>query len=219
LNHDAELEQAEVPIVTAQAEERDDESREPESADKKQPSAETPQASTGKERRRRLFKKKDMPGGLWLKCESCADTIFRKELEGKRMVCPSCGFHFTMPGAARIDFILDEGTFDERFAELTAMDRLDFTDKVTYAEKIARAVERLGQNEALLSGFGKILGRRVVLAVLDFKFMGGSMGEVVGEKISLAAELAMTNKLPLVLFTSSGGARMHEGRPTPPPGA
>ncbi|MEO2093014.1 MAG: acetyl-CoA carboxylase, carboxyltransferase subunit beta [bacterium] len=211
MNHDAELEQAEVPIVTAQAEERDDESREPESADKKQPSAETPQASTGKERRRRLFKKKDMPGGLWLKCESCADTIFRKELEGKRMVCPSCGFHFTMPGAARIDFILDEGTFDERFAELTAMDRLDFTDKVTYAEKIARAVERLGQNEALLSGFGKILGRRVVLAVLDFKFMGGSMGEVVGEKISLAAELAMTNKLPLVLFTSSGGARMHEG--------
>lgn len=161
--------------------------------------------------KRRLWKKKDMPGGLWLKCESCDETIFRKELEEKRMVCPSCGFHFTVPGRARIELVLDDGALDERFAELTALDRLDFTDKVTYAEKIAKTVKRLGQNEALLCGFGKILGRKVVLAVLDFKFMGGSMGEVVGEKISLAAELAMTNKLPLIMFTSSGGARMHEG--------
>lgn len=163
------------------------------------------------DRKRRLFKKKDMPGGLWLKCESCAETIFRKELEEKQMVCPSCEFHFTLPGRDRIKLVLDDGALDERFAELTALDRLHFTDKVTYAEKIAKTVERLGQNEALICGFGKILEREVVIAVLDFKFMGGSMGEVVGEKIALAAELAMTNHLPLILFTSSGGARMHEG--------
>ena len=170
-------------------------------------------APSGKEpsRKRRLWKKKDMPGGLWLKCESCNDTIFRKELEEKLMVCPACGFHFTVSAAQRIELVLDPGTWDERFAELTALDRLEFTDKVPYSEKIAKTTERLGQNEALLCGFGTIEGQKVVLAILDFKFMGGSMGEVVGEKISLAAELAMTNKLPLVIFTSSGGARMHEG--------
>jgi len=162
-------------------------------------------------RKRRLWKKKDMPGGLWLKCESCGDTIFRKELEEKLMVCPACGFHFTITGEQRVQMVLDEGSWDERFAELTALDRLEFTDKVPYSEKIARTAERLGQNEALLCGFGAIEGQRLVLAILDFKFMGGSMGEVVGEKISLAAELAMTNGLPLLIFTSSGGARMHEG--------
>ncbi|MFT7670292.1 MAG: acetyl-CoA carboxylase carboxyl transferase subunit beta [Planctomycetota bacterium] len=162
-------------------------------------------------RKRRLWKKKDMPGGLWLKCESCGDTIFRKELEEKMMVCPACNFHFTISAAQRIEMVLDPGTWDERFSELTALDRLEFTDKVPYAEKIEKTSKRLEQNEALLCGFGEIEGQRLVLAILDFKFMGGSMGEVVGEKISLAAELAMTNKLPLLIFTSSGGARMHEG--------
>ncbi len=193
--------------VTAEQDKQDAE--QPEEA--KSQGAEQGGDSKGENRKRRLWKKKDMPGGLWLKCESCAETIFRKELEEKRMVCPSCGFHFTMPGPARLQFVLDEGTWDERFAELTAMDRLNFTDKVTYAEKIEKTVKRLGQKEALLCGFGKILGRKVVMAVLDFKFMGGSMGEVVGEKISLAAELATANRLPLIIFTSSGGARMHEG--------
>ena len=162
-------------------------------------------------RKRRLWKKKDMPGGLWLKCESCGDTIFRKELEEKLMVCPACNFHFTISGPQRIEMLLDPGTWDERFAELSALDRLEFTDKVPYSEKIAKTASRLGRQEALMCGFGEIEGQRLVLAVLDFNFMGGSMGEVVGEKISLAAELAMTNKLPLVIFTSSGGARMHEG--------
>ncbi|MFT7484797.1 MAG: acetyl-CoA carboxylase carboxyl transferase subunit beta [Candidatus Paceibacteria bacterium] len=161
--------------------------------------------------RRRLFKKKDMPGGLWLKCERCNDTIFRKELEEKKMVCPACGFHFTLAGNQRVEMLLDPGTWDERFSELTGMDRLGFTDKVPYSEKIERTTKRLGQNEALLCGFGAIDGQKLVVAILDFTYMGGSMGEVVGEKIALAAELAMTNRLPLVIFTSSGGARMHEG--------
>ena len=162
-------------------------------------------------RPRLRWKKKDMPGGLWLKCEACGSTIYRKDLEGKGMVCPSCGFHFTVPGPERIRMVLDEGTWEEHFAELKTMDRLSFTDKVSYGEKIRQTTERTGQNEALLCGTGAIQGRAIVLAVLDFKFLGGSMGEVVGEKIALATEMARVRRLPLVIFTSSGGARMHEG--------
>lgn len=198
----------EIPHEAQQAKEAtvsaEDQNKQPEQSDEKG-------GEKDSSRRRRLWKKKDMPGGLWLKCESCNETIFRKELEEKQMVCPKCGFHFTVAGPQRIEMLLDPGTWDERFSELTALDRLDFTDKVPYSEKIERTAKRLDQNEALLCGFGEIEGQRLVLAVLDFKFMGGSMGEVVGEKIALAAELAMTNRLPLVIFTSSGGARMHEG--------
>jgi acetyl-CoA carboxylase carboxyl transferase subunit beta len=163
----------------------------------------------GRLARLRFTKKKDMPGGLWLKCESCTQVIFRKELEEKGRVCPSCGFHFTLPGQERVRLTLDEGTWHEHFAEIEALDRLQ--DAQPYAEKVRRATERAGQKEALLLGTGAILGRPVVLAVLDFNFMGGSMGEVVGEKIALAAELAVREQRPLILFTSSGGARMHEG--------
>jgi acetyl-CoA carboxylase carboxyl transferase subunit beta len=165
----------------------------------------------GRLARLRFTKKRDMPGGLWLKCESCGEVIYRKELEEKGRLCPACGFHFTLPGRDRIAMVLDEGTWDERYAELTALDRLGFMDTQPYAEKIARTVERTGQNEALLCGLGAVEGRPIVLAVLDFGFLGGSMGEVVGEKIALAAELAVKLGRPLVLFTSSGGARMHEG--------
>lgn len=159
----------------------------------------------------RLRKKKDMPGGLWLKCESCGQMIYRKELEERGRVCPSCDFHFTLPGRERIAMVLDEGSFEERFSDLRTLDRLEFKDQVPYLEKVRRAEERSGQTEALLCGTGAIQGRPVVLAVLDFTFMGGSMGEVVGEKISLAAELARAQRRPLLLFTGSGGARMHEG--------
>ncbi|MBL8862604.1 MAG: acetyl-CoA carboxylase carboxyltransferase subunit beta [Planctomycetes bacterium] len=162
-------------------------------------------------RGRRLWKKKDMPGGLWLKCESCGQMIYRKELEEKGRVCPACDFHFTLPGRERVRMVLDEASFQERFAELTALDRLHFNDSVPYADKIQRSVQKVGQNEALICGTGTVEGRPVVLAVLDFSFMGGSMGEVVGEKIALACDLARKEGRPLVVFTSSGGARMHEG--------
>lgn len=165
----------------------------------------------GRLARLRFSKKKDMPGGLWLKCESCSEVIFRKELEEKGRVCPSCGFHFTVPGRERIAMLIDEGTWHEEFADLQALDRLGFVDSSPYGEKIERAVKRTGQNEALLCGTGRVLGRDVVVAILDFGFMGGSMGEVVGEKIALAAELAARDHKPLLIFTSSGGARMHEG--------
>ena len=106
---------------------------------------------------------------------------------------------------------IDEGTWQERFSEVTALDRLGFKDGSTYAEKVEKARSRTKQNEALICGTGKIEGRDVVLAVLDFSFLGGSMGEVVGEKIALAAEIAIAESKPLVIFTGSGGARMHEG--------
>lgn len=162
-------------------------------------------------RGRRLWKKREMPGGLWLKCENCGQMIYRKELEEKGRVCPACDFHFTLPGGERVRMVLDEGSFRERYAELTALDRLKFNDSVPYAEKIKRSVTKLSQNEALLCGTGTVEGREVVLAVLDFSFMGGSMGEVVGEKIALACDIARKERKPLLVFTSSGGARMHEG--------
>jgi acetyl-CoA carboxylase carboxyl transferase subunit beta len=165
----------------------------------------------GRLARLRFSKKKDMPGGLWLKCESCGEVIFRKELEEKGRVCPECSFHFTLPGKERVQLVVDEGTWHEEFADIEAMDRLDFQDSQPYAEKLERSIKRTGQKEALLCGSGEILGRAVVLAILDFSFMGGSMGEVVGEKISLACEIAARDGKPLLIFTSSGGARMHEG--------
>jgi acetyl-CoA carboxylase carboxyl transferase subunit beta len=137
--------------------------------------------------------------------------IYRKELEEKGRVCPNCEFHFTLPGKERIAMVLDEGTWSERFTEITTLDRLDFKDATPYLEKVDKAVQRTGQNEALLCGTGAVLGRELVLAVLDFAFLGGSMGEVVGEKIALATELALSLGRPLLLFTGSGGARMHEG--------
>jgi len=171
---------------------------------------ETPRKE-GRLARLRFSKKKDMPGGLWLKCESCAEVIFRKELEEKGRVCPACGFHFTVPGKERISMLLDEGTWEEYFDDLESLDRLDFQDTQSYAKKLERAIGRTKQKEALLLGKGSILGRKIVLAVLDFGFMGGSMGEIVGEKIALGCEIAMKDDLPIILFTSSGGARMHEG--------
>lgn len=175
------------------------------------PSAEPTPVHMSQTRFARLRKKKDMPEGLWLKCESCSQMIFRKELDERGRVCPSCDFHFTLPGRARIEMLLDEGTFQESFADLRSLDRLEFKDKTPYMDKVRRAEDKSGQHEALICGVGSIEGREIVLGVLDFSFMGGSMGEVVGEKIALATELAGVRELPLILFVGSGGARMHEG--------
>jgi len=173
--------------------------------------AKSSEAALSETRFARLRKKKDMPGGLWLKCESCGQMIYRKELEEKGRVCPACDFHFTLPGRERIAMLLDPDSWQERFADLHTIDRLQFHDQIPYLDKVKKAESRTGQAEALLCGTGAIEGRALVLAVLDFSFLGGSMGEVVGEKIALAAEVAGARQLPLLIFTSSGGARMHEG--------
>ncbi len=183
-------------------------------SDSKQDSNQNAEAAgsrPGRLSRLRFSKKKDMPGGLWLKCENCGTMIYRKELEAADRVCPSCSFHFTLPGRQRIEALCDQGSWEELYADLKGLDRLSFTDKIPYAEKLERTAERIGQNEALICGRAAIEGRSVVLAVLDFSFLGGSMGEVVGEKFSLACDTARAEGRPLVCFTSSGGARMHEG--------
>lgn len=159
----------------------------------------------------RIGKKREMPGGLWLKCESCHQMIFRKELEARHRVCPGCNFHFTLGARDRFDITLDPGTFEEKWSDLSPEDRLKFVDNISYSEKIIKTKEKSKLKEAIIAGTGEIKGRPVVMAVLDFGFMGGSMGEIVGEKVARTCELAIELNRPAIIFTSSGGARMHEG--------
>ena len=159
----------------------------------------------------RLRKKKDMPGGLWSKCPSCSKMIYSKDLEQNLSVCPECGFHNTISARKRLEMTADPGTFVEHFPDLQPKDRLNFVDNIPYSEKITKAQEKTGNAEACLAGLCRIGGQETAIAVLDFTFMGGSMGEVVGEKITRTVELAKENGLPIVLFSASGGARMHEG--------
>ena len=159
----------------------------------------------------RFGKKKDIPGGLWIKCESCGTMLFRKEFEAKHRVCGSCGYHFTLPGRDRIALTVDEGSFEEFYVDLYAEDRLGFVDREPYGEKLEKTQEKTGEKDAAIVGTCTIKGFDAVIAVMNFKFMGGSMGVVVGEKIARAAELAMEKGYPLLIFSCSGGARMHEG--------
>jgi acetyl-CoA carboxylase carboxyl transferase subunit beta len=156
-------------------------------------------------------KKKDMPGGLWSKCSSCGTMIYTKELVANQSICTSCGFHHTLNARRRIEITADPGTFVEHFTDLKPADRLGFVDAIPYAEKITKAQEKTGNADACLAGTCEIDGHKISLAVLDFSFMGGSMGEVVGEKITRAIELAQQESIPVIIFSASGGARMHEG--------
>lgn len=159
----------------------------------------------------RFGKKKDMPGGLWIKCESCGTMLFRKEFESKHRVCGSCGYHFTLPARERIDLTADPGSFEELYTKLEAEDRLNFVDKMPYAKKLKATQKKTGEKDACVVGTCTIKGLPVALGVMNFSFMGGSMGSVVGEKITLAIELGIERKLPVILIACSGGARMHEG--------
>ncbi len=159
----------------------------------------------------RLRKKKDMPGGLWSKCSSCGSIVFNKELASNDGVCPSCGFHHTLGARRRIEITADPGSFVEHFTDLLPEDRLHFIDTIPYAEKLKKAQEKTGNSDACLAGTARIRDLPVALAVLDFAFMGGSMGEVVGEKVTRTIELAGERNIPFVVFSASGGARMHEG--------
>jgi acetyl-CoA carboxylase carboxyl transferase subunit beta len=159
----------------------------------------------------RLRKKKDMPGGLWSKCPSCTKMIYSKDLEQNMSVCPECGFHNTISARKRVEITADPGTFVEHFSDLQPSDRLGFVDNIPYSEKITKAQEKTGNADACLAGVCRIGGHDAAMAVLDFTFMGGSMGEVVGEKITRTVELAAEKGIPILLFSASGGARMHEG--------
>jgi acetyl-CoA carboxylase carboxyl transferase subunit beta len=152
--------------------------------------------------------RREMPAGIWDKCPRCRNLIYRKELERNLMVCPKCGYHHRLSAVERLEITLDEQAFEEYDASLTSTDPLGFEG---YGAKLAEAREKTGQAEAVITGVGTIDGRRTVIAALDFNFMGGSMGSAVGEKITRAAERAVENRMPLVIFSASGGARMQEG--------
>jgi len=155
--------------------------------------------------------KKEVPDGLWTKCSQCGEIIFRKELEKNLSVCPKCKFHFFIPCEAYIEILLDEGSFQETDAELRSVDPLKFKDTKRYSDRIQEAVKRTGQSEAIIIGRGTIEGIPVVLGLMDFRFFGGSVGSVVGEKIVRAIDLSLENNIPLIIVSSSGGMRMQEG--------
>lgn len=159
----------------------------------------------------RFGKKKDMPGGLWIKCESCGAMLFRKEFEQRNRVCQTCNYHFTLPARERIALTADEGSFEEMWDELGAEDVLEFNDRVPYSEKLKASRKKSGENDAMVTGTAMVKGIPCALGVMNFQFLGGSMGMVVGTKIALLCEMAEERGLPVILFACSGGARMHEG--------
>lgn len=155
--------------------------------------------------------KVDVPEGLWLRCEACGKMIFKKVLEERLNVCPECGKHYRVDANARIQQLTDPGTFEEFNAGLVPTDPLSWKDSKTYRERISGAQRQTGLKEAVVTGRGYIKGRAVILAAMDPFFVMGSMGTVVGEKITSAIERATDTSLPLVIVTCSGGARMQEG--------
>ncbi|HTP63839.1 MAG TPA: acetyl-CoA carboxylase, carboxyltransferase subunit beta [Geobacteraceae bacterium] len=155
-------------------------------------------------------KKVRVPEGLWTKCQNCRETLYSKELEKNLNVCPKCNHHFRIPAGKRLDLLLDEGSFVEYDAEMVSVDFLEFKDSKSYQERIDAAVAKGGSKDAVICGEGKIDGIPVQMAVFDFSFMGGSMGSVVGEKITRAIERCIAGKMPLIIISASGGARMQE---------
>jgi acetyl-CoA carboxylase carboxyl transferase subunit beta len=152
-----------------------------------------------------------VPQGLWVKCENCGEIIYKKEVGRNLDVCPKCNYHFRISAATRINIIFDEGSFKESDEDIEPMDPLAFKDVKKYKERLKAAQKKCRINDALISGEAKIDGKKVLAAVFEFSFMGGSMGSVVGEKITRLAEKAAAVAQPLIIFSSSGGARMHEG--------
>jgi acetyl-CoA carboxylase carboxyl transferase subunit beta len=149
--------------------------------------------------------------GMWLKCNHCREIVYRKEVDRNNKVCPKCDYHFPISVSERIALLADLGTFREWDADIEPQDPLKFTDTRSYQDRLRAQQEKTGRKDALVTGEAAINGRRVALAVFDFGFMGGSMGSVVGEKFCRATERAQTFRYPLVLITTSGGARMQEG--------
>jgi len=156
-------------------------------------------------------KKVKIPEGLWVKCDSCREIVYRKEIDKNLKICPKCNYHFRISARERLSFIVDDGSFVETNADLTSGDPLNFKDKVPYKDKLLDNKNKSGLEDAALSGEATVNGIPVMIVVMDFSFIGGSMGTVVGEKIVRAAEEAIETNRPLITFASSGGARMQEG--------
>lgn len=155
-------------------------------------------------------KRKDMPN-LWIKCESCQEIVYKKEMEKSFHVCTKCGFHFRIKSQDYVRILLDDEKFEEFNEGITPVDFLRFKASKRYSDQIRESIKKSGVNDAVRTGFGSIHGYPVVMCVMDFNFIGGSMGSVVGEKISRAADQALLHRIPLIIISASGGARMMEG--------
>lgn len=156
-------------------------------------------------------RKNDVPDGQWVKCEKCSEIIHRKQLELNSWVCPSCDYHFRIGSVEYIDVLFEKGSFKELDAKMKSGDPLQFTDTKKYNERIKATIKKTGLNDAVRTGTGNIGDIKVSFACMDFRFIGGSMGSVVGEKIARAIDKAYNDKIPMIIISQSGGARMMEG--------
>ena len=154
--------------------------------------------------------RRDVPTDVFTKCDGCGEIIYRERLSQNLEVCPTCGFHFRIDAEAYIELLIDEGSFDELDTDLRAADPLRFVDLKRYSDRIQQA-EAKGQDEAVITGTGTLSGIALALAVMDFRYIGGSMGSVVGEKIARLSMRSLERKYPLIIVSASGGARMQEG--------
>jgi acetyl-CoA carboxylase carboxyl transferase subunit beta len=154
--------------------------------------------------------KKSVPDGLWRKCDFCGEILYVKELEKRLWVCSKCDYHFMISTEDYIEVLCDPGSFRETHTGIRSGDPLEFRDSKRYRDRIRDYTKKTGRDEAVVTGIAKVGGREVVLAIMDFSFMGGSMGSVVGEKISRAMKDSIENRLPLIVVSRSGGARMQE---------
>ncbi|MBI3377612.1 MAG: acetyl-CoA carboxylase carboxyltransferase subunit beta [Nitrospirae bacterium] len=159
----------------------------------------------------KLQKKVKIPEGLWVKCDNCKEIVYKKEIDKNLKVCPKCDYHFRISAKERIELLADAGSFAEFDADMCSGDPLNFKDSLPYPERLQANRNKSSLSEAVVSGEAVINGFPVVITVMDFSFMGGSMGSVVGEKITRAAETALEKRTPLISIASSGGARMQEG--------
>lgn len=156
-------------------------------------------------------KKKDIPEGLWEKCKKCDEIIYTKTRETNLNMCPRCGYHYPLTAQQRIDLLTDPKTFKEIDAAIESIDTLKFEGVASYTEKLQSSKKKSGLTDAIVCGHGKLNGIHYALGVMDFRFLGASMGAVVGEKVTRIVEFATAKKLPLIIVTASGGARMYEG--------
>jgi len=156
-------------------------------------------------------RKKDLPGGLWVKCQHCAEIVYKQEIDSRHGVCPECDYHFPIRWKERLEITVDEGSFTEWDADLISADPLSFSAQESYPVQLEKYRKKTGMKESIVCGQAKISSFDVALGIMDFSFFAGSMGSVVGEKVTRLLERGTAEKLPVIIFVASGGARMQEG--------
>jgi acetyl-CoA carboxylase carboxyl transferase subunit beta len=156
-------------------------------------------------------KRSKVPEGLWVKCDSCREILYTKELARNFKICTKCGYHFRLSANERLRMLFDDETYEELYGNLRSVDALKFRDSKRYRDRLKQAEENVGESDAIVIGSGTMGGISVLIGSMEFFFLGGSMGSVVGEKVARAAERALSERRPLIIVSSSGGARMQEG--------